>query len=78
MKELEACREEAMKMKLVETAFEITLAEAEVQAAPDPKAALARLQSLQGDAKAKGYLRVVADADRARQELVRKSQHTQK
>jgi class 3 adenylate cyclase/tetratricopeptide (TPR) repeat protein len=71
-KELEACMADAVKMKLVGTAFDIQLAQAEVLAASDLKSALARLQALQGDAKAKGYLRVATDAERARQDLARR------
>jgi len=65
----------AKTMKLVGTAFEITLAEAEVLAASDPRSAITRLQTLQGDSKAKGYLTVAAEAERARQNLTRKAPH---
>ena len=66
---------DSVKMKLVGIAFDVTLAEAEILATSDPKSALARFQTLAGDAKAKGYMRVAAEAERARQELARKVPH---
>jgi class 3 adenylate cyclase/tetratricopeptide (TPR) repeat protein len=71
-KDLEVCMADAARMKLVGTTFEIGLAEAEVLRASDPKSALAQLQALQKDAKSKGYLRVAADAERARRALIGK------
>lgn len=71
-KALDTCMADALKMKLVGLQFEIALAQAEMLAASDPKGALARLQSVNGDAKARGYLRVAAEAERAREELARK------
>jgi class 3 adenylate cyclase/tetratricopeptide (TPR) repeat protein len=70
-KDLEACRVDAIKMKLIETVLDVKLAEAEVLAASDPKAALEQLQSVQREANAKGYLIVAAEAERTRQRLAR-------
>lgn len=72
-KALDSCMADALKMKFVGAAFEVALAEAEVLAPSDPKSALARLQTLQVDAKAKGFLRVAADAERARQQIATRS-----
>ena len=70
-KDLDGYMTDAVKMKLVGTTFDVTLAETELLAASDPKSALARLQTLAADAKAKGYLEVAAEAERARAELLR-------
>lgn len=72
-KALDSCMADALKMKFVGAAFEVALAEAEVLAPSDPKSALARLQTLQVDARAKGFLRVAADAERARQQIATRS-----
>jgi len=72
-KDLDMCQADAVKMKLVGSQFEITLAKAEVLAESDPKRAISLLQTLEGDAKAEGYLRVAGDAERARKRLPRRS-----
>ena len=74
-KDLDACMADAAKMKLVGTQFEIALAQAEILAATEPKSAVARLQSLNGEARSKGFLKIAADADRARQEITGKALH---
>jgi tetratricopeptide (TPR) repeat protein len=74
-KDLDACMADAVKIKLVGTQFDIAMAQAEVLATTDPKSAIARLQTLYSEAKTEGYLRVAADADRARQQLVGKISH---
>jgi eukaryotic-like serine/threonine-protein kinase len=68
-KALDVCQAAAANMNLVGTTFEISLAQAEILAASDTKSAAQRLQSLIRDAKAKGYLRTVTDADHALQQL---------
>jgi eukaryotic-like serine/threonine-protein kinase len=75
-KDLDACMADAVKMKLVGTVFDIALADAELLGTSDPKSAAARLQALQGDATARGFLRVAADARHASEELTHKKVHS--
>ena len=62
---------DATKMKLVGLEFQIRLAQAEIDAASDARTASTELTLLANDARARGYLRVSAEAEQKRQGLRR-------
>jgi tetratricopeptide (TPR) repeat protein/TolB-like protein len=71
MTELAASAAEAGKMELAGARLQIELAQAEVEAASNPAAARAKLQAIENDAKAKGYLQIAADAQAKQKGLPR-------
>ena len=70
-KELATSAAEAERMELAGWRLQIELAQAEVEAASNPTAARAKLQAVENDAGAKGYLEIVAEARAKQKELPR-------
>jgi class 3 adenylate cyclase/tetratricopeptide (TPR) repeat protein len=71
VKELATSAAEAERMELAGSRLQIELAQAEAEAASNPTAARAKLQAVENDAQAKGYLQVAADARAKHKELPR-------
>src|SRR5277367_2183150 len=71
VKELAASAAEAERMELVGWRLQIELAQAEVEAASNPTAARAKLQAVENEARAKGYLQIAAEARAKQKELPR-------
>jgi class 3 adenylate cyclase/tetratricopeptide (TPR) repeat protein len=70
-KELATSAAEAERMELAGWRLQIELAEAEVEAAANPAAARSKLQAVENDARAKGYLQIAAEARAKQKELPR-------
>jgi class 3 adenylate cyclase/tetratricopeptide (TPR) repeat protein len=70
-KELATSAAEAERMELAGLRLQIELAQAEVEAGSNPTAARAKLQAVENDARAKGYLGIVAEAQSKQKELPR-------
>ena len=71
VKELAASAAEAERMELVGWRLQIGLALAEVEAASNPTAARVKLQAVENEARAKGYLQIAAEARAKQAELPR-------
>ena len=69
VKELATSAAEAERMELAGSRLQIELAQAEAEAASNPTAARAKLQAVENDAQAKGYLQIAAEARAKHKEL---------
>ena len=70
-KELATSATEAERMELAGWRLQIELAEADVEAAANPAAARAKLQAVENEARAKGYLQIAAEAQAKQKGLPR-------
>lgn len=70
-KALEDCLATASKMAMLQLVLETRLAQAEVEAAADPKSAAVHLRELEQEATSKGYLLIASRAQRALKKLQR-------